>query len=268
MDGLRHELRLVAVALQFLTRVPVPAFRTWDDDWLNGCVRHFPLVGAAIGAFGAAVLWAAAQVWPPLVAAVLSVAATAWLTGAFHEDGLADTADGLGGAVDRERALAIMKDSRIGSYGALALGLVTLLRVAALATLAAADPMLAAAACVWAHAAARAVPVAVMAALPYAGDAAHAKAKPLAVQVQAPQAVAAGLWVMAVTAVLWPISGLSRPFAAAAALLLVVVVMTRWLRRRLGGYTGDTLGASEQMAEVTALLVLGAGLGTLGAGAT
>lgn len=264
MQAIRHELRLALVALQFLTRVPVPAFRHWDDAWLNACVRHFPLVGAGVGLVGAAVLWMAAQVWPPLVAAALSLAATAMLTGAFHEDGLADTADGLGGAVSRERALAIMKDSRIGSYGALALGLVTLLRVLALAAIAGTDPLLAAVACVWVHAAARAVPVAVMAALPYAGDAEHAKAKPLAVRVEAVQAAVACAWVALASVALVPVLTPLRLLLALVALAAVAVVMARWLRRRLGGYTGDTLGASEQVAEVVALLALGAHLGLRG----
>ena len=88
-----HELRLALVALQFLTRVPVPGWvgQGFQADWLNTCVRHFPLVGAGVGGFGAAVLWAALLWWPPAVAALLAVAATVWLTGAFHEDGLADT---------------------------------------------------------------------------------------------------------------------------------------------------------------------------------
>ncbi|MGB4060898.1 MAG: adenosylcobinamide-GDP ribazoletransferase, partial [Burkholderiaceae bacterium] len=137
-----HELRLALVAVQFLTRVPVPGWvgQGFQADWLNTCVRHFPLVGAGVGAFGAAVLWVVLGWWPPAVAAVLAVTATVWLTGAFHEDGLADTFDALGGCVPREKALAIMKDSRIGTYGAAALVVGLGLRVALVATLAAAHP--------------------------------------------------------------------------------------------------------------------------------
>ena len=180
---LSREVRLVAVALQFLTRLPVPSFERWDDRWLNDCVRHFPLVGLLVGSIGGAVLWAAGSLWTPLVAAILAVATTALVTGAFHEDGLADTFDGLGGSVGRARALEIMKDSRIGSYGALALMLVTALRVAGLAALAAHSLPLAALSCALVHAVARLAPIGLMAALPYAGDAEHAKAKPLATHV-------------------------------------------------------------------------------------
>ena len=182
-SALREELRLLFVTLQFLTRVPIPAWVArdgWQPDWLNRCVRHFPLVGAAIGAVGAAVALLGLALWPPVVAAVLAVAATVWLTAAFHEDGLADTADALLGAAPREKALAIMKDSRIGTYGAAALGLALLLRVLLLAELLRVSPSLAAAVWVTAHAAGRAAAVALMAMLPYGGDEAHAKAKPLA----------------------------------------------------------------------------------------
>jgi adenosylcobinamide-GDP ribazoletransferase len=258
---LRSELRLVFVTLQFLTRVPVPAWvsrEPWNPDWLNQAVRHFPLVGAAAGAAGAAVALLALVLWPPLVAASLAVAATAWLTSAFHEDGLADTADALLGAVSRDKALAIMKDSRIGTYGAVALGLALLLRVALLAELLRASPLLAAAVCVAAHAGGRAAAVALMAVLPYGGDEAHAKAKPLARDVSGPDAV----WAVAMGAVWLSLPWLAQPspavwwqaLAAALALAGLVAVMRTWLRRRLGGYTGDTLGACEQIGEILVAL--------------
>jgi adenosylcobinamide-GDP ribazoletransferase len=265
---LLDELRLIAVALQFLTRWPVrlPASTTaaWDDRWLSDCVRHFPAVGALLGAAVGLVLWSASLLWPPAIAAVLAVALGTWWTGAFHEDGLADTFDALGGSASRERALVIMKDSRIGSYGAMAVVLVTGARVAALAAVVAvpqASPsqalVHAVAACVWTHALARWVSVAVMAGMPYAGDEAHAKSKPLARGVPYGQALAAGLWllpllVMIGTTVDGGIAVLATTLLAAG---LVVLGMRRWLRRRLGGYTGDTLGAAEQLAEAVILLV-------------
>ena len=126
-NHLSHELRLFFVALQFLTRLPIPAWVSQDDGfdpgWLNACVRYFPLVGVLVGGCGAAVLALASLGWPPLVVAVLAVAATVWVTGALHEDGLADTFDALGSQVSRDEALSIMKDSRIGTYGAVALAL-------------------------------------------------------------------------------------------------------------------------------------------------
>jgi len=259
---LRSELRLVFVTQQFLTRVPVPAWvarEPWNPDWLNHAVRHFPLVGAAVGAMGAAVACLALLLWPPLVAAVLAVGATVWLTSAFHEDGLADTADALLGATSRDKALAIMKDSRIGTYGALALGLALGLRVALLAELLHASPLLAAAVCIAAHGGGRTAAVALMAMLPYGGDEAHAKAKPLAREVRLRDAVWASVLGGALLCLPWlaaPVTvGAWQVLGAALALALLVVAMQGWLKRRLGGYTGDTLGACEQLGEIVVALV-------------
>lgn len=257
---LEHELRLFFVALQFLTRVPVPAWTGHEPEWMNRSVRQFPLVGALVGVAGAAVACLAVQLWPPAVAATLAVATTVWLCAAFHEDGLADTFDALLGAASRERAMAIMKDSRIGTYGTAALVLSLLLRVLLLAVLLAYEPVAAALALVAAHAAGRAASVALMPRLPYGGDEAHAKAKPLARAVSktdAMVAVAVGSAFLMVGA-----SGTPQPlvvFAAGwAALGALVLVMRAWLARRLGGYTGDTLGATEQLGEILVLMTLSA----------
>lgn len=256
-----HELRLFFVALQFLTRVPVPNWVGHEAAWLNQCVRHFPTVGASVGAFGALVMAVASQWWPPLVAGVLTVLATVWLTGAFHEDGLADTFDALGGAVPRDRALAIMKDSRIGVYGASALVLMLGLRVALLSLLLQQDALHAAFALIGANGVGRGCAVALMGILPYAGDAEHAKAKPLATA--APRiGVMVAIALTASMVVLLAASGrpgdLRRWGIAAASAVAVVWVMCRWLGQRLGGYTGDTLGATEQLAEAAVLLALAA----------
>jgi adenosylcobinamide-GDP ribazoletransferase len=247
-------VRLFLVALQFLTRLPV-RLQAFEPAWLNDCVRHFPLVGALVGGGGAAVLVGAAQFWPAWVAALLALAATVALTGGFHEDGLADTFDALGGAVPRDKALAIMKDSRIGSYGALALGLSLMLRGALLAVLAQRPLMGAVAAMLASHALARAAAVGVMVSLSYGGDVEHAKAKPLALAA-APRNFGialgwCGILGLALAAVGVPPSRLLAAFVAAGA---VALLMRGWLRRRLGGYTGDGLGATEQLAEIAVLL--------------
>jgi adenosylcobinamide-GDP ribazoletransferase len=259
MKVLRHQLRLFFVALQFLTRLPVPRWVGYDAQWLPQATRYFALVGALVGGFGAAVALAALQLWPPAVAAALAVAATLWLSAALHEDGLADTCDALFGAAPRERALAIMKDARIGSYGAAALCLSLLLRVLLLAALLARDPRLAAAACVAAHCAGRGAAVALMAWLPYAGDASQAKARPLA----GGQGRAEAGWALLSAAAALALAGLAVPAlaqaaAAAGGLALLLLTLRGWLRRRLGGHTGDTLGAAEQLGEAAVLLAFAA----------
>jgi adenosylcobinamide-GDP ribazoletransferase len=256
-----HELRLFFVALQFLTRLPIPGWVGHQPAWLNRCVRHFPMVGALVGAFGALVLIVASRWWPPLVAAILAVLATVWLTGAFHEDGLADTFDALGGVVSRERALAIMKDSRIGTYGAAALALMLVLRIGLLSTLVQHGLAHASLALIGANVIARGCAVVLTALLPYAGDADHAKAKPLATSVPRRGAIVAGIVTVAVTALLASSGDANASWRwgiAGACAVGVVVAMRGWLGRRLGGYTGDTLGAAEQLAEVSVLLVLAA----------
>ncbi|MBI5926983.1 MAG: adenosylcobinamide-GDP ribazoletransferase [Aquabacterium sp.] len=279
MKALLHELRLMLVALQFLTRVPVPGWVGFEPSWLQGCMRYFPLIGALVGLAGALVLAAAAFWWPPAVAVVLSMAFTVWLTGGFHEDGLADTCDGLGGTVSRERALTIMKDSRIGSYGALGLILMLLLKAAVLASLATplfneldsaesshvrqvllAWTMMA---MIWCHAASRLVPVCLTRVLPYAGDLDHAKAKPLAMQVSWANVIAAVLVTSLIAGAMvfwwgytaWPVGTLlSALLKSSLVMLLGAAVCARWFRKRLGGFTGDTLGASQQITEAMGLL--------------
>ncbi len=247
-------MRLFLVALQFLTRLPV-RLSHFEPAWLNDCVRHFPLVGGLVGAVGAAVLVGAAQFWPAWIAALLALTATVVLTGGFHEDGLADTFDALGGAVGRNKALVIMKDSRIGSYGALALGLSLLLRAALLAVLATRPLMGAMAALILSHSLARTAAVGVMVSLPYGGDVEHAKAKPLALAV-APRNFGMALsWCLLLGLALATV-GIAplRLLAAFVAATAVALLMRDWLRRRLGGYTGDGLGATEQLAEIAVLL--------------
>jgi len=252
-----HELRLLGVALQFLTRVPV-RLGDFDPRWLNDSARHFPLVGALVGLFGAGVLWGASVLWPVPVAVLLSMAATVWLTGGFHEDGLADTCDGLGGSVSRERALAIMKDSRLGSYGALGLVLTLALKAAALSVVAGASIGLATASLVLAHAASRACAVALMSTLPYAGDAGQAKTKPMARPTGPVALVVAAAWTVLVAAslaLLLPAQfGVVRLAFTLLAAVAVALACAAWLRRRLGGYTGDALGATQQWTELAVYL--------------
>ncbi|MBT9455851.1 MAG: adenosylcobinamide-GDP ribazoletransferase [Burkholderiaceae bacterium] len=253
-----HELRLFFTALQFFTRVPIPAWVGYEPLWLQDCARHYPLVGACVGTFGALVLWLALLVFPPSVAVGLSMAATIWMTGGFHEDGWADTCDALGGTVSRERALQIMKDSRIGAYGAIGLVLMLGLKAATLTALVQAQPLAALLRLVLAHAASRAAPVWLLHALPYAGDAEHAKAKPMAMQISGAGLGVALLWVLLIGLLcLWLQPQLMHALAAAAvAALLATVQMRRWLNQRLGGFTGDTLGATQQLVELVILLAL------------
>jgi adenosylcobinamide-GDP ribazoletransferase len=251
-----HELRLFFIALQFFTRLPIPRWVGFEPIWLQHCARHFPLVGLLVGAFCALLLWAALWLWTAPVAVGLALAGGIWLTGGFHEDGWADTWDGLGGAVSREKALSIMKDSRIGSYGALALILMLGLKAAALLALLEQDGWLALAGWIWAHAASRAAPVWLIHSLPYAGDAEHAKAKPLATRIGGAGLLVALAWVLLASLGLLAVdmSWLPSLCLAALGVASATLLMQGWLDKRLGGFTGDNLGATQQLAELAALL--------------
>ncbi|PXW93272.1 cobalamin-5'-phosphate synthase [Sphaerotilus hippei] len=252
---LRHELRLFFLALQFFTRIPVPAWVGYDPAWMHASARHYPLVGLVVGGWGAVVLLLAGQMLPMSVAVLLSMAATAWLTGGFHEDGLADTCDGLGGSVSRERALTIMKDSRLGSYGALGLFFVLGLKAVTLSELAAWDALETAAVILWSHVASRALPVVLLWRLPYAGDPEHAKAKPMAQQISGRGLGFVLATVLLAAAALHTLLGQALPLATSGlALAAMGRWCARWYRQRLGGYTGDTLGASQQLGELAIYL--------------
>jgi adenosylcobinamide-GDP ribazoletransferase len=235
-----------AAATAFLTRIP--ALRPLDHaEFPADAAWAFPLVGAGIGAVCAFVFLLAQLLrlgdWP---AALLAVLAGLALTGALHEDGLADTADGFFGGHDREQRLAIMRDSRHGTFGVLAIVLSVLLRAAALAEIG--DAIQAGLALIAAHAASRGTLPIIMRALKPAraeglGAAAGRPRLPLAV-------AALVIGTVLALAALGPARG-ALAIALAGSALLGSGVM---VRRRIGGYTGDVLGAFQQVAEIVMLL--------------
>jgi adenosylcobinamide-GDP ribazoletransferase len=243
-----HDLKIGAM---FLTRLPFAQGKPIEQGEVARALWAAPLVGAAVGALGAAVyaLGQALQL-PALPAATLAIAATAAATGLLHEDGLADTADGIGGGTTREGKLAIMRDSRIGTYGTSALLLSFLIRAGALASLGAAS--FAASALISAGAAARADLASFMALVPAAradGMSVHAGVPPAASAL-----VAALLGLVALFAALGAKFG-----TIALVCLLARFAFLAWLcRKQIGGQTGDVLGALEQTGEIAVLLVASA----------
>ena len=253
-----HELRLFFTALQFFTRLPIPRWVGFDAAWLHHASRYFPLVGVVVGALAAAVYGAAACLLPAPVAVLLSTAAGIYVTGAFHEDGFADMCDGFGGGITRERVLVIMKDSRIGAYGAI--GMVCVLALKCL-TLSLLPPAVAIAALLLAHPLSRLAAVALIWRMDYARE--EGKAKPMAQQMSGAEFAIAALTAGACAAAIgihgtlaWSTLG-----AAAAAAFAGALWLARLFQRRIGGYTGDCLGAVQQTAEVLIYLCVLASLG-------
>lgn len=225
----------------------MPSLRGFETDWITRSTRYFPFVGQCVGAISAGVLFVAFPVWGAGVAAVLALGAGLLVTGAFHEDGLADTADGLGGGSTAERRLEIMKDSRVGTYGVCALVVALGLKAAVLASLTAPVGALALLA---AHGLGRAGAVVVMRATPYAPSGQAGKWKPT------PIGVRNGEVAVAVVLAAWPLAFLPVPAIAFGLALggVAAALLTRTSLCLIGGHTGDVLGAVEQVFEVGFLL--------------
>ena len=245
--GISARLDEFRLALMLLTRLPAGRIEG-EAPTMAASAWAWPLAGAVVGAIATAALSMA--LWlglPPLPAAVLALAAGVLASGAMHEDGLADLADGFGGGGTRERKLEIMRDSRIGSYGVVALILSLAFRAGAIAALA---PQGAGWALIAVAAASRAAMPALLAALPPAradglGKAASAAAVP------AMPAAIIGL------AILLPL-GLGSALAVAVGVALTAAALAALARQQIGGQTGDVLGAAQQTAEIaawTALLI-------------
>lgn len=249
---MRYQLELLWTAIGFFTRLPVPAWVPYSAERLNHATRYFPLVGWIVGGLVAAVWWLASQYWSPVVAVLLSTAFGLRLTGCFHEDGFADACDGLGGGWDKLQVLTIMKDSRIGSYGTAGLGLLLATKVAVLTELAGVAGM----ALLIAHPLSRVAASSLIWQLDYVREDELSKAKPVTRRL-AGWEWALGAWIGSLG--LWWLT----PWRALAVLLTVVAVTVwagRYFVRRLGGYTGDLLGATQQLAELAIYLALAAAL--------
>jgi adenosylcobinamide-GDP ribazoletransferase len=239
------------IGLVFYTRLPLAHPGAIAGAELARAAWAAPLVGAIVGTLGAAAYALAYAVGvPSFASAALALATTLAATGCLHEDGLADTADGFGGGATRERKLAIMHDSRIGTYGTCALLLSLLLRTGAIASLSAPAPV--ACALIAAHAAARATLPAFMRLVP------HARADGLSHYVGRPPhastLLAAVLGLLALALGL----GITRGVIALILLLASVACMARLCARQIGGQTGDVIGALEQANEILILLVAAA----------
>ena len=265
MQALRHFL----LAVQFFSRIPVngrlAAWVGWSPEMQRASAAHLPGVGWLVG------LWAALLValthwllvytpWTPLLMAVISTVGTLWLTGGFHEDGLADVADGLGGFVPPERALEIMKDSRLGSYGVMTLVMTLLTKVALIAALATAlkpfwAPLPLMALLLSAHVLSRFTPLVLMYGLPYVGLEASSKTLNITKQPLGWRGLMTGaLWCLPVLPMLWWLGGGLLIAKVLLACNLTTWLLLRWFRKRLGGFTGDCLGACQQINELAVLL--------------
>ena len=241
----REEAGRLLIAAQLLTRLPVRVSAEASAAHSGAATRYYPVVGAALGALAGVVFWLAHLVFPIELAVVLSTAASLLVTGAFHEDGFADACDGLGGGGTRERALEIMRDSRLGTYGAAGLGLMLAAKVL---TLAAAPSGAIPGLLIAAHAASRSSAVLALATGTYAREA--GMAQPVSAAVGAGSlALALGFGAGAL-ALLWTMVPPLALLAGIAGLAAGHLAMRAAYERKLGGYTGDCLGGVQQTSEL------------------
>ncbi len=251
LSGIARQWMLFRLACQMLTRFPAARGIDYAPALDAAAVRYYPAVGILVGLAGGAIFAASYGLFGPFSAAVLALAATALLTGAMHEDGLADTADGIGGGRTAERALEIMRDSRIGVYGVLALGLILAVRVFAVAGV---PPWTGFAVLIAAHGLSRWSVVIVIATAGYVRS--SGTASPVSGPVSQVSHLAAGGAALACLLLVGLAASPLAAFGALGGLVCGHVAIRAFFQPKLKGYTGDTLGATQQVSEVGAYLGL------------
>ena len=242
---MKNETAIFLLAIQFLTRLPVPASHLYSPDRLNATPRYYPLVGLLLGGMSAAAFWSLNQMLPLSIALLLTMMFGLLITGAFHEDGLADTFDGIGGGQDRESSLAIMKDSRLGTYGTTALMLALALKFASLIALPEGWIVLA---LIAGFALSRFSSVLVIATSRYARM--EGKAKPVAEHLSAPSLIVGILTSLGAMGLVAYFGSVNALGAGCLGLVVGHFAMRLLFEGKLKGYTGDTLGAVQQASEI------------------
>ena len=248
MSFIKNEIRIFLASLMFLTRIPVLLNNPVD---LNKASRYFPLVGIIVGLIGFFVLMVSHLLFKDVtIASILSLGATLLTTGAFHEDGLADVVDGFGGGWTKIRILEIMKDSRVGAYGVIALIVVIGLKICLVAKIAGLHNWYTLGLIlVSAHSISRLMPMFLLRFLPYSRDDNTAKVKPQATHISLPE------FTLAIVSGLAPLIILSFYYTPYACLSLIpcgllTLYLARYFNKWINGYTGDCLGATQQLNEI------------------
>ncbi len=253
LQFLKKQVNLLLTAIMFFTRIPVKA--PYNQELLNKCNRYFPIVGLLVGGFGAFAFYLSSFLFPVQVSVVISMISTIWLTGAFHEDGLCDVCDALGGGWTKEKILDIMKDSRVGAYGAIGIILTLLLKFSILSSL---PEALIPISIIVGHIISRSVAVTTMASLIYVREDELSKSKPITKNIQTKD------WIIALTTGVLSILLFQDIifFILIPVLFVVKIALERWFKKWIGGYTGDCLGTVQQVSEIVTLLTILAILNT------
>lgn len=239
---LKKELSVFFTAIMFFTRIPCPKWIDHSPEILNKSSKYFSLVGIIVGSYGALTYWMISFILPENIALFLSMIATIWITGAFHEDGFADVCDGFGGGFTKEKILTIMKDSRLGTYGTI--GLVGMLATKYLALSAFPNQLLIT--LIAGHSISRFISTILLYLYPYVRDDLTSKAKPMAHALKVSSLIIngiIGLLPLFFYNSYWIFLAIIPPFIS-------MLFMGRFFKKWIGGQTGDCAGATQQVAEV------------------
>jgi adenosylcobinamide-GDP ribazoletransferase len=240
-------MRSLVAAFRFLTRLPVPGPETRAED-LAPAVGWFPLVGALVGFATAGACVLGTRLWPLPVAAVVAVAFGLLLTGGFHEDGFTDAVDGLGGGYTKERVLEIMKDSRIGAYGSMGMWCMLMLRWVALWHLGEKALWALPLAMVWGR-------WSISWTLRILPSISQGLAKEVHKNLGIAPFLRATAWLIVANLIAWRL-GIPNLWHLALGAVVTITVWALYLRKRLGGHSGDLLGAGNQLVEAAVLLAI------------
>ncbi|HXC05891.1 MAG TPA: adenosylcobinamide-GDP ribazoletransferase [Bacteroidia bacterium] len=245
---MKQEIRIFFTALMFYTRIPCPAWVDHSQENLTKATRYFPLVGIIVGGICGGIWYGAQFLFPRVVAIMLSMIAGVFVTGAFHEDGLADVCDGFGGGWTKQKILDIMKDSRVGAYGVIGLVLLFLFKYSLLISL---NPAVIPVVLISAHALSRFVTITFLYTHTYArpdteGQEDASKIRPIAQKPALKELIIAGFFGIT------PLLLLHSPwvFLLIIPLFIIKGLLGRYFVKWIGGYTGDCLGATQQVTEI------------------
>jgi len=250
---MKRELQIFFTALMFYTRIPCPSWVDHDEHYISLSTRYLPFVGWIVGGVYAGFVILANSICAPLISVILGMIVGVLLTGVFHEDGFADVCDGFGGGWTKENILAIMKDSRVGTYGVIGLILLVALKISVTRELLHVDNTSFLLIIISSHTLSRMMPVIVIAFLRYVRDDKQAKAKPVAKGVGLTSFFIAALFtIIPILLLAWHAGGLI--LLDIIPVLAITFFLGQYFKKWIGGYTGDCLGAVQQVTEVTFLL--------------
>jgi adenosylcobinamide-GDP ribazoletransferase len=246
---MKKEIRIFFTALMFFTRIPCPKWVDHSEEYLNKSSRYFPLMGWIVGGFSAIIYFFSAYILPIPIAILLSMVASIYITGAFHEDGVADVCDGFGGGWTKEKIMDIMKDSRVGAFGVIGMVLILLIKYTSLVSAPVQYRLMIPFLIISAHSLSRFVAVTFLVTHEYSRTE-GSKSKPLATK------MSAGSFIVAFVFGLVPLVLFSAYYKKYELILLVIplylvkILLGRFFKKWIGGYTGDCLGATQQICEI------------------